>query len=125
PRQHPSVGRQVEDEKTVIDEAAVKLRDSFALVDIALAHNVGTEDRGKGSVAKWQRVDRGVAYRAPALRRGPRAGGAVGVEGKDPAAGIFGGEAGEQRTGAAAGVEQRLVAWHRQGGAAVGEDQIG
>jgi hypothetical protein len=51
-RQHPVVGRQIQNKPTVFGEAAMELPQGTVLIYVAMAQNVGAEYNGKGAVGE-------------------------------------------------------------------------
>jgi hypothetical protein len=66
-RQHPLIGRQIEDQPAARAETPIELMESMTFVDPLVAQDIGAEDAGKRSIGKRQVVNRARTYRTSAL----------------------------------------------------------
>src|SRR6266851_4371654 len=108
-RQHPAIGRQIQNKPTVFVEAATELPQGAVLIDVAMAQNVGTEDHGKGTVGEGKGIDRSGTDWPCALGGCPSAGLLVSVKPEQGAIGVLRRQLGQEPACPATRIQDRPV----------------
>jgi len=108
-RQHPLIGRQIEDQPAARAETPIELVKSTTFVDPLVAQDIGAEDAGKRSIGKRQVVNRARTYRTSTLDGGTLTGLEVEVQSNHGFAAVTPRQSGKKSPGSATSIEDGAI----------------